>query len=182
MLIFVKFSDSEPAKSEDRKTEAPVKADEGEGTNVSEKAVGLLKKKAPALSDKELNPEFFQRLERRVSGEVEVVVPRRFVKSSNEQNEQESGLNDTDAGSQSNQKVERGVGGPSRRREFDDMNIDPNQREGLRSNKGNNWLAIQRQLLQLERQQAHLMNMLQVYICFLRNVPLYINTFCSSIN
>ncbi|KAI3768946.1 hypothetical protein L6452_00042 [Arctium lappa] len=157
--------DSEPAKSDDKKTEAPAKDDEAEGSNVPEKAVGMLKKKAPALSDKELNPEFFQRLERRVSGDVEVVVPRRFVKSTNEQNEEESGLNDTDAGSQSKesyQKVDRGVGGPSRRREFDDMN-DPSQREGLRSNKGN-WLAIQRQLLQLERQQAHLMNMLQDFM------------------
>lgn len=156
--------DSEAAKLDDRKTEAPAKDEEAEGSNVPEKAVavGMLKKKAPALSDKELNPDFFQRLERRVSGEVEVVVPRRFVKSTNEQNEQESGLNDTDAGSQSKesyQKVDRGVG---RRREFDDMN-DPSQREGLRSNKGN-WLAIQRQLLQLERQQAHLMNMLQDFM------------------
>lgn len=157
--------DSEPAKLNERKTEAPPKNDEPEGSNIPEKAVGILKKKAPALSDKELNPEFFQRLERRVSGEVEVVVPRRFVKSSNEQNGEESGLNDTDVGSQSKenfQKLDRGIGGPSRRREFEDVN-DPSQREGFRSNKGN-WLAIQRQLLQLERQQAHLMNMLQEFM------------------
>nr|GEX08302.1 microtubule-associated protein TORTIFOLIA1-like [Tanacetum cinerariifolium] len=156
---------SEPVKLDERKTEAPPKNVEPEGSNVPEKAVGILKKKAPALSDKELNPEFFQRIERRVSGEVEVVVPRRFVKSSNEQNGDDSGLNDTDGGSQSKenyQKVDRGVGGLSRRREIDDMN-DPNQREGFRGNKGN-WLAIQRQLLQLERQQSHLMNMLQDFM------------------
>ncbi|XP_071698615.1 microtubule-associated protein TORTIFOLIA1-like [Rutidosis leptorrhynchoides] len=158
--------DSKPVKSDERKAEAPPKNDETEGSNVPEKASGILKKKAPALSDKELNPEFFQRLERRVSGEVEVVVPRRFVRSSNEQNGDESSLNDTDAGSQqskeSYQKVDRGIGGPSRRREYEDMN-DPIQREGSRNNNGN-WLAIQRQLLQLERQQAHLMNMLQDFM------------------
>ncbi|XP_076887362.1 microtubule-associated protein TORTIFOLIA1-like isoform X2 [Bidens hawaiensis] len=156
---------SEPAKSDKRKPEGPPKNDEPEGTNIPEKAVGILIKKAPALCDKELNPEFFQRLEKRVSGEVEVVVPRRFVKSSNEQNGDESGLNETDVGSQSKegyQKVDRGIGGPSRRQEIEDVN-ESSQREGFRSNKGN-WLAIQRQLLQLERQQAHLMNMLQDFM------------------
>ncbi|KAK9057047.1 hypothetical protein SSX86_024413 [Deinandra increscens subsp. villosa] len=157
--------DSEPVKSGERNPEAPLKNDESEGSNIPEKAVGILKKKAPALCDKELNPEFFQRLQRRVSGEVEVVVPRRFVKSSNEQNGAESGLNETDVASQSKEsygKMDRGSSGPSRRREFEDMN-DSSQREGFRNNKGN-WLAIQRQLLQLERQQAHLMNMLQDFM------------------
>ncbi|XP_076888082.1 microtubule-associated protein TORTIFOLIA1-like isoform X2 [Bidens hawaiensis] len=156
---------SEPAKSGERKPEGPPKNDESDGTNIPEKAVGILKKKAPALCDKELNPEFFQRLEKRVSGEVEVVVPRRFVKSSNEQNGDESVLNETDVGSQSKggyQKVDQRIVGPSRRREIEDVN-ESSQREGFRSNKGN-WLAIQRQLLQLERQQAHLMNMLQDFM------------------
>ncbi|KAJ0458077.1 putative MT-associated protein TORTIFOLIA1/SPIRAL2 [Helianthus annuus] len=157
--------DSKAAKSGERKPEAPPENSEPEGSNIPEKAVGILKKKAPALCDKELNPEFFQRLEKRVSGEVEVVVPRRVAKSSKEQNGQESGLNVTDVGSQSKegyQKVDRGIGGPSRRREVEDTD-DGSQREGSRSNKGN-WLAIQRQLLQLERQQAHLMNMLQDFM------------------
>ncbi|KAI3753902.1 hypothetical protein L2E82_25967 [Cichorium intybus] len=153
---------SESAKSDDKKTEAPVKNDE------PEKTVGILKKKAPGLSDKELNPEFFQRLERRVSGEVEVVVPLRFIKSQNDQNDlngEDSVLNDTESlphSKDSHQKTERATatGGPSRRREYDDMN---DQRDGIRTNKGN-WLAIQRQLLQLERQQAHLMNMLQDFM------------------
>ncbi|CAI9295220.1 unnamed protein product [Lactuca saligna] len=153
---------SEPAKEDDKKTEAPVKNEE------PEKTVGILKKKAPALSDKELNPEFFQRLERRVSGEVEVVVPRRFIKSSNDQNDlngenSNSVINDIESGShfkETHQIADRSTGGPSRRREYDDMN---DQRDGIRSNKGN-WLAIQRQLLQLERQQAHLMNMLQDFM------------------
>lgn len=159
------FSDgehSEPAKEDDKKTEAPVKNEE------PEKTVGILKKKAPALSDKELNPEFFQRLERRVSGEVEVVVPRRFIKSSNDQNDLNGEnsnyvINDSESGShfkETHQIADRSTSGPSRRREYDDMN---DQRDGIRSNKGN-WLAIQRQLLQLERLQAHLMNMLQDFM------------------
>ncbi|KAM0040291.1 putative MT-associated protein TORTIFOLIA1/SPIRAL2 [Helianthus debilis subsp. tardiflorus] len=149
VLMYVHSSegeDSKAAKSGERKPEAPLENREPEGSNIPEKAVGILKKKAPALCDKELNPEFFQRLEKRVSGEVEVVVPRRVAKASNEQNGQESGLNS----------------GPSRRREVEDTD-DGSQREGSRSNKGN-WLAIQRQLLQLERQQAHLMNMLQDFM------------------
>ncbi|XP_071725813.1 microtubule-associated protein TORTIFOLIA1-like [Rutidosis leptorrhynchoides] len=157
---------AEPVKLDTRITEDPPKNDAPAGSNIPEKAVGILKKKAPALSDKELNPEFFQRLEKQVSGEVEVVVPRRLAKSFNEQNGEESSLNDTDAGSQSKesyQKVDRGIDGPSRRREFEDMS-DPSQKEGFKNNNKGNWLAIQRQLTQLERQQSHLMNMLQDFM------------------
>lgn len=157
------------------------------------KAVGILKK-APALTDKEPNLEFFQKLETRGSGDVpvEVVVSRRFPKSSNSCNDEESEPTDTDTRGRSKgingqldegtvsfkyRNIERGTGGAfSRQRDFDDR-IDVNQREspairggfpktdgqseGFLNNKGN-WLAIQRQLLQLEKQQAHLMNMLQV--------------------
>lgn len=162
------------------------------GSNISDKAAGILKKKAPALTDKELNPEFFQKLETRGSGElpVEVVVARRCLKSSNSRSEDELETNDMEARrSKGNcqpddgsinfkyRSIERGIGGAvCRQRDFDDRS-DINQREssanrvgfpktdgqseGFMTNKGN-WLAIQRQLLQLERQQAHLMNMLQV--------------------
>ncbi|XP_057951013.1 microtubule-associated protein TORTIFOLIA1 [Malania oleifera] len=76
---------------------------------------------------------------------------------------------------------ERVSGKDLKTRAFDvDDRIDPNQREppGIRAgfsktdsqsdgsfmnNKGN-WLVIQRQLLQLERQQTHLMNMLQDFM------------------
>ncbi|KAK6269731.1 hypothetical protein POUND7_006836 [Theobroma cacao] len=186
----------------------------GKGGSIPDKAVVILKKKAPALTDKELNPEFFQKLETRGSGDlpVEVVVSRRYLNSSNLKNEEESETNDPDARRRSNylgnsqaddfnasssirnRNIERGAAGVRdkwpeekingkdlRTRAFDaDDRIDINQREpsGNRlgfskvdgqsegsfiSNKGN-WLAIQRQLLQLERQQAHLMNMLQDFM------------------
>lgn len=191
---------------------------------ILEKAVVILKKKAPAFTDKELNPEFFHNLETRGSGDlpVEVAVPRRCLGSSNSNNEEESEPNDPESRGRSNRigniqsddfhgsfnskyhNVERGTaavyskqrdhddlardkwpeerinGKDSRMRAFDgDDRIDISQRESSSNrvgfsktdgqsegsfinNKGN-WLAIQRQLLQLERQQAHLMNMLQVY-------------------
>ncbi|XP_076899231.1 TORTIFOLIA1-like protein 1 [Bidens hawaiensis] len=119
-----------------RKPEVPL------SSNEPEKAVRIMEKKAPALRDKELNHKL-------------AVVPRRFVKSSNE----------TDVGSKSKegfQMVDRGTGGSSIRREFADIN-DGSQREIVRGNKGN-LLTIQRQLLQLERQQAQLMNMLQDFM------------------
>nr|GMC47478.1 microtubule-associated protein TORTIFOLIA1-like [Ipomoea batatas] len=159
------------------------------GGNISEKTVGILKKKAPVLSDKEFNPEFFQKLETRGSGDlpVEVVVPRRCLNASNVQNEEESEPNDSAkerirGNNHPNDRytnAEKVISGASCR-EQDTLNgIDLSQREsssshvsfaksggqseGFLNNKGN-WLAIQRQLLQLERQQAHLMNMLQDFM------------------
>lgn len=193
------------------------------GGSIPDKAVGILKKKVPAaLTDKELNPEFFQKLETRGSDDlpVEVVVPRRCLNSANSHNEEESEPNDADLRGRSNlmepddvhgsvnikyRNAERGNAGLfSKQRDFDEVardkwadervngkdsrtrafdiddRIDINQRESSGSrvgfsktdvqsegsfmnNKGN-WLAIQRQLLQLERQQAHLMNMLQDFM------------------
>ncbi|KAB2095991.1 hypothetical protein ES319_A01G079300v1 [Gossypium barbadense] len=186
----------------------------GKGGSIPEKAVVILKKKAPALTDKDLNPEFFQKLESRGSGDlpVEVVVPRRYCNSSNMKGEEESEPHDPDARRRLNclgnsqtddfhassnckdHNMESGAaavrdkwpeekinGKDLRTRAFEaDGTIDVNQREqsGNRlgcskvdgqsegsfiSNKGN-WLAIQRQLLQLERQQANLMNMLQDFM------------------
>ncbi|CAL9134796.1 unnamed protein product [Musa textilis] len=62
----------------------------GKGTNIPEKAVILLKKKAPSLTDKELNPEFFQKLEKKSSDDlpVEVVLPRKCLLSSHSQFEE----------------------------------------------------------------------------------------------
>lgn len=170
------------------------------------------------LTDKELNPEFFQKLENRGSGDlpVEVVVPRRYLGGSNSNNEEESEPSNTDSKGRLNRignvqsddghgtlnskyrTIDRAVGFNAKQRDYDDLGrpedrvngkdlrmrptnsddrFDINQREsssnragfskadgqseGSFNNKGN-WLAIQRQLLQLERQQAHLMNMLQV--------------------
>ncbi|XP_073312814.1 microtubule-associated protein TORTIFOLIA1-like isoform X1 [Primulina huaijiensis] len=157
----------------------------GKGNNISDKTVGMLKKKAPALTDKELNPEFFQNLETRGSGElpVEVIVPRRCIKVLNSQNEEESESNDTDLNGNARLNLqagdirgkygsmERGIAGErgnsSNQREssniYPDFSRNPGQSEGFMSSKGN-WLVIQRQLLQLERQQAHLMNMLQDFM------------------
>ncbi|KAF9672971.1 hypothetical protein SADUNF_Sadunf11G0099800 [Salix dunnii] len=174
-------------------------ASKSKDRSIPEKAVVILKKKAPALTDKELNPEFFQKFEKRGSGDlpVEVVVPRRCLNSSN-LNEEESEPNVSESRGRSNRMgnsqsddihgafnkfrtMERGVAGKDlRTRAFDDERLDINQRESSGSragfsksdgqsegsfvnNKGN-WLAIQRQLLQLERQQAHVMNMLQDFM------------------
>ncbi|KAL0362249.1 UNVERIFIED_CONTAM: Microtubule-associated protein TORTIFOLIA1 [Sesamum calycinum] len=141
----------------------------GKGNDFWDKAVGILKKKAPALTDKELNPEFFQKLETRVSVPVEVILPRRCVNPSNSQNEEGSESN-ADPGENTRLKyecMERGNNGDHNQRNscgiYPDFSRTSGQFEGSMNNKGN-WLAIQRQLLLLERQQAHLMNMLQDFM------------------
>uniref|UniRef100_A0A2N9I8N3 TOG domain-containing protein n=1 Tax=Fagus sylvatica TaxID=28930 RepID=A0A2N9I8N3_FAGSY len=222
----------------DRKSEQPAKnspngssptsdsVSKAKGGSFSEKAVVILKKKAPGLTEKELNLEFFQKLETRVSDDlpVELVVPRKCLSSSNAKNEEDSELNDTESKGRSNRtgniqhddfhgsfiskyrNIERGTAAPySKQRDLDDLardkwpeeringkdsrmrafdgddRTDINQRdsssnrvgfsktdgqsEGSFINNRGNWLAIQRQLLQLERQQAHLMNMLQDFMC-----------------
>lgn len=150
----------------------------GKGNDILDKAVGILKKKAPGLTDKELNPEFFQKLETRVSVPVEVILPRRHANSSISQNEEES-----ESRIGPNQKAMfkfQASNGPSEDKHgsMERGTIiglkDCNQREtsgqseGLMDSKGN-LLAIQRQLLLLEKQQSNLMNMLQVY--FILFVP-----------
>lgn len=185
------------------------------GSSISDKTVGILKKKAPALTDKELNPDFFQKLETRGSGDwpVEVVVARRSLHSSHSQGDEESEPNDIDARGASRppcgesndihgslnekradvytntlqdvdeytrdrwmeQRVFRSKDLKARALDVDDR-TDINQRDpssvrgGLSRTDGNseahkgNWLAIQRQLSQLERQQANLMAMLQDFM------------------
>ncbi|KAK4778868.1 hypothetical protein SAY86_006396 [Trapa natans] len=163
--------------------------------NISDKAVVILKKKAPVLIDKEINPEFFQKLETRGSDDlpVEVVVPRRHLNSSSSSNGEEAGLsvvelrgrfnlmsNNLEESSMSKYRtMDRGMDGRVwRLRSAHNDKIDANQREStavfaktecqseggsFSSNKGN-WIAIQRQLLHLERQQAHLLGMLQDFM------------------
>ncbi|KAF7112240.1 hypothetical protein RHSIM_RhsimUnG0252200 [Rhododendron simsii] len=156
--------------------------DKGKGGNILDKAVGILKKKAPALTEKELNPEFFQRLETRVTDDlpVEVVVPRRCLNSASTQNVEESEPNDKDSrgrpmgNSQPNEaslnikcrSTEKGNSGVfSRQRDLDEFARDKWAEErGNGKDSRTNWLAIQRQLSQLERQQSHLMNMLQDFM------------------
>ncbi|CAN1800422.1 Microtubule-associated protein TORTIFOLIA1 [Linum perenne] len=165
--------------------------------NTSEKAVVILKKKPLVLTNKELNPDFFQNLEKG-SGEllVEVFVPHRCINSSNLNNEEESIGNNIETRRRSDKSAnnnsddlqfdkngcinDRGITGrDSRRRAFDEQ-TDFNSREttgnhasltkadeqpevSLGNSRGN-WLAIHRQLLQLERQQTHLMHMLQDFM------------------
>lgn len=151
--------------------------------------MGILKKRAPALSDRKLNPEFFQKLEERSSGDlpVEVVVPRQCLNASNVPTEVESESDKAetgqrimrksqlDAGYSNTESQTSGVSG--REHAVDEGDLNPRESssyragfaknsgpsEGFMANKGN-WLAIQRQLLLLEKQQAHLTNMLQVHL------------------
>ncbi|XVF77549.1 hypothetical protein PTKIN_Ptkin14bG0053900 [Pterospermum kingtungense] len=204
----------EDGAADDQKALSHDSVSKDKGGSIPDKTVVILKKKALALTDKELNPEFFQKLQTRGSGDwpVEVVVPRRYLISSNSKNAEEPEQNDPDSrrrsngvgnslvdgfhasSSSKNLSIERGAAGMRdkwpeekingkdlRARAFDaDGRIDVNQKEppGNRlgfskldgqpegsfiSNKGN-WLAIQRQLLQLERQQADLMSMLQDFM------------------
>ncbi|PON51540.1 Coatomer beta subunit [Parasponia andersonii] len=172
----------EPSAKDTSNSSSPI----SKGGSIPDKAVVILKKKAPALTDKELNPEFFQKLQTRGSDDlpVEVVVPRRYLNSSNSNNEEESEQNNTDSKGRPNrvgnvQSDDSHGTFSSKYRNIDRVN-DLNQRESsgnhvgfsktegqseasFINNKGN-WLAIQRQLLQLERQQAHLMNMLQDFM------------------
>ncbi|XP_061355340.1 microtubule-associated protein TORTIFOLIA1-like [Gastrolobium bilobum] len=233
--ILSETNDLKKVNSVERKTDTSAKDSSTSSSNldstgkakaagVSEKAVVILKKKAPTLSDKEINPEFFQKLERRGSDDlpVEVVVPRRCINSSSSNNEEESETsakdskerknsvgnipNDDFHGSATNKYriLERSYDGNSKQRNYDDFSHDRysekrvnakelrtkaydtddtteiDQREGSAnlagfsksdgqsevpfSNNRGNWLAIQRQLMQLERQQVHLMNMLQEFM------------------
>ncbi|GAB2284668.1 hypothetical protein Dimus_019120 [Dionaea muscipula] len=159
------------------------------GMPISDRTVGILKKKVPVLTDKELNPEFFQNLETRGSGDlpVEVIVPRRGLAASNPQ-EEVTGHDQADVGSNINKElstakhrdfdgfrrdrwVDPRVHGKDQRPrafDYDDRNVSlstaENHSEGsFISNKGN-WHPIQRQLLHLERQQANLMKMLQDFM------------------
>ncbi|XP_019419979.1 PREDICTED: microtubule-associated protein TORTIFOLIA1-like [Lupinus angustifolius] len=219
----------------EKKTDASMKVSPSASSNmdstakakaagISEKAVVILKKKAPVLTDKELNPEFFQKLQRRGSDDlpVEVVVPRRCLNSSSLNNKEESETSAKDSkervssvgniprdefhGSSNNKYpiLDRANDRNSKQLSFDDFTHERfsekrvnakelrtkayvthdrnenDQREGsanvtgfsktdgqselsFSNNKGN-WLAIQRPLMLLERQQVHLMNMLQDFM------------------
>lgn len=189
----------------------------GKDSNIPENAAVILRKKVPSLKDKELNPEFFQKLE------TEVVLPRRCLELSHPVGKKEQGSPDDDSRISSNldgalghewnenqghidlnyRNTEKRIDTNNNPQDLDYFTRDKWTERGFRSrdlkmrafdadervesqkgslaqhasnsrtdgpveslgmnNKGN-WLAIQRQLLQLERQQAHLMNMLQV--CF----------------
>ncbi|CAI0379992.1 unnamed protein product [Linum tenue] len=146
-------------------TNSAAKAQSG---NIPDKTVVILKKRAPALTDKEPNPEFFHKLETKLK--------ERSDPSANHRSDElyfNNRYRISDRGT---------VGRDPKSRAFDDERGDYNNRgetagnraagisktdgqsEGSLGNSRGNWLAIQRQLLQLERQQTHLMHMLQDFM------------------
>ncbi|KAH0434764.1 hypothetical protein IEQ34_026759 [Dendrobium chrysotoxum] len=84
--------------SADSSSTGGVPLSHGKCTILPENAADLLKIKAPSLKDKELNPEFFQKLESRNSDDVpvEVVVPRKRPQSSHSKDGKEKGSADGD--------------------------------------------------------------------------------------
>lgn len=189
-----------PDKDKQREKKSDQSKVEHSGASVSDSVgkakngsipVGLLKKKLP-LTDKDLNPEFFQKLEKKGPDDlsVEVVVARKCPNQSNPSGG-EAAPNSVEA-KECTDKGSANV--PSRQRDIDvhvrDRGLDEglngkdllrtrtfgieergtsfsksdNQPDGPLMNGKGNWLAIQRQLLHLERQQAHLMNMLQEFM------------------
>ncbi|EOA39676.1 hypothetical protein CARUB_v10008317mg [Capsella rubella] len=150
------------------------------------KAVLILRKKAPGLTGKDLNPEFFQKLEKRGSDgmPVEVILPCKQINLSTSNTEDESDANTSVSRSRSKGLCrttgvhpkerhfgdfarekwvdERMNGGESRLRAFDGDQTEAIQAEAS-ENRGN-WPPLQRQLLHLERQQTHIMNMLQDFM------------------
>lgn len=135
------------------------------------KAVLILRKKAPRLTGKDLNPEFFQKLEKEVSGDmpVEVILPTRQKNSSNSNTEDESDQK-VCAESRSRSKAScRIAGAHLKQRHFGDFAraFDGDETEVIQveaSESRGNWPPLQRQLLHLERQQTHIMNMLQDFM------------------
>ncbi|XP_062187022.1 microtubule-associated protein TORTIFOLIA1-like isoform X2 [Phragmites australis] len=183
-------------------SEAPTNNEKGYGNSIAEKAAVLLKKRS-ALTDRELNPEFFQKLETRSADDlaVEVVVPRKTLQShlrskdeseedgdpvgpanSNGSADDEANLSQMRASSNfqnirdrwAGQRGNRNKDTKARTSDIEDrsensakdpasatMNIPG---EGPSINNKTNWLAIQRQLSHLEKQQTSLMNMLQDFM------------------
>ncbi|KAL9232364.1 hypothetical protein vseg_007485 [Gypsophila vaccaria] len=187
---------SDKDKQKDKKVEQvndssrPAVSDSAGKTKNGHLSDKLFKKKLPGLTDKDVNPEFFQKLEKRGADElpVEIVVPRKCLNSSNSNEGEESSNTEI-----KNSTATVSANAPSRQCDFagympdrwvdGEMNgkdLRPRtsgaedrgsalskvdgQSDGSLANGKGNWLSIQRQLLQLERQQANLMNMLQDFM------------------
>lgn len=137
------------------------------------KAVLILRKKAPRLTGKDLNPEFFQKLEKGGSGDmpVEVNIPSRQKNSSNSNTEDESDQKVCAESRSRSKGLCRIAGAHPKQRHFGDFAraFEGDETEVIQaeaSESRGNWPPLQRQLLHLERQQTHIMNMLQVLFCF----------------
>lgn len=78
-----------------KKTLNTCQISEPKSSGIQEKAVNILKKKLSCLNDKELNPEFFQKLETRSSDDlpVEVVVPSKNQQLQGEGEQESKDLN-----------------------------------------------------------------------------------------
>ncbi|EPS61086.1 potyviral helper component protease-interacting protein 2, partial [Genlisea aurea] len=139
------------------------------GNHILDKAVEILKKKAPTLCEKELNLEFFHKLETRISGDlpVEVMLPPRCVNASNAAEIREGSVLSSVQSERTSFNCH--PGDPGNNDEMESSTVFPefcrssDQSEAFSTNKGN-WLDIQRQLSLLERQHTHLMNMLQDFM------------------
>ncbi|CAN6882587.1 unnamed protein product [Brassica oleracea var. botrytis] len=135
------------------------------------KAVLFLRKKAPRLTGKDLNPEFFQKLEKGGSGDmpVEVILPSRQKNSSNSNTEDESDANPSVSRSRPKGLCRIAGAHPKQRhfgdfaRAFETDETEVIQAEASSESRGN-WPPLQRQLLHLERQQTHIMNTLQDFM------------------
>ncbi|CAA7048434.1 unnamed protein product [Microthlaspi erraticum] len=132
------------------------------------RAVLMLRKKAPRLTGKDLNPEFFHKLEKDGSGDmpVEVILPCRQKNSSNSNTEDDESDANASVSMSRSKGLSRTGSDHSKQRHFGDFAreewVDEIQAEAA-ENRGN-WPPLQRQLLQLERQQTHIMNMLQGFM------------------
>ncbi|VAH29497.1 unnamed protein product [Triticum turgidum subsp. durum] len=190
----------EPTGSE-TKLDSPSNNEKAKGSSIAEKAAVLLKKR-PTLTDRELNPEFFQKLETRTTDDlaVEVVVPRKTLQShlrseddpeevdgdpvgaanSNGSADDEGSLTQVRASSSfqsvrnkwAGQRGNRNKDTKARPSDVEDR-CETSAKEsapmtipgdGPFINNKTNWLVIQKQLSQLERQQTSLMNMLQDFM------------------
>lgn len=191
----------EPNGSEG-KLDSPTNNEKAKGSSIAEKAAVLLKKR-PTLTDRELNPEFFQKLETRTTDDlaVEVVVPRKTLHS-HLQSEDDLEEADGDAGPANSNGSADDEGSLTQVRANSNFHSIPNKWAGQRGNRNKdakvkasdaedrsetsakdsvsatmmipgegpfinnktNWLVIQKQLSQLERQQTSLMNMLQDFM------------------
>lgn len=171
--------------SELPKDPSPNSSPQGQGCCIREKGSMLLKKKAPSLRFKGLNPEFFRRLEERAKDElsVEVVLPcKKSVECSQSQDEEEPEMEDGDSNdpvkndgfvdlklnhthghiNDNSQRTEKRIGSYNKLHNAKCRGSEGNVDEVSFVSNGANWSTIQRQLSQLERQQSNLMNMLQV--------------------
>ncbi|EFJ20279.1 hypothetical protein SELMODRAFT_109316 [Selaginella moellendorffii] len=133
---------------------------------------GSSRKKAPAVSDLKMNPDFFRKLESKISDdwEVEVALPR-VSPSQDIEGKSGSDKEFVSAEADSRTTVSGETDGSSRRsRTPKDQKSqlwdgDPEPASTEPRLNGSDWILIQRQICQLERGQTELLEMLQDFMC-----------------